>query len=143
MNYRTHIYTIALLLCALLLASTSASAQARIGTVQGTIKDPDGALISGASVTLTQTLTGYQQSTQTDAQGVFKLVNIPFNSYLVRAEATGFQATEQHVDLETAVPYSLEIKLAVGAATETVTVEADADHAEHDKISTDTDISQS
>lgn len=143
MNYRTHIYTIALLLFALPLVCSSASAQTRIGTIQGTIKDPNGALISGASVTLTQTVTGYQQSAQTDAQGIFKLVNIPFNSYLVRAEAAGFQATEQHVDLESAVPFNLEIKLAVGAATETVTVEADADHAEHDKISTDTDITQS
>ncbi|HEX8137376.1 MAG TPA: TonB-dependent receptor [Pyrinomonadaceae bacterium] len=143
MNYRTSIYFIALLLCAPLLVSVSAGAQTRIGTIQGTVKDPNGALVAGASVTVSQTVTGYQQTTQTDAQGSFKLVNIPFNSYLVRIEAAGFQAAEQHVDLESAVPTSLDIKLAVGATTETVTVEAGEDHAEHDKISSDTDISQS
>lgn len=143
MNYRTRIYAIALLLFVPLLASLPASAQTRIGTIQGTVKDPNGALVSGASVTLAQTVTGYQQTTQTDAQGSFKLVNIPFNSYLVRVEAAGFQATEQHVDLESAIPSSIEIKLAIGAATETVTVEAGEEHAEHDKISTDTDITQS
>ncbi|HEX8142672.1 MAG TPA: TonB-dependent receptor [Pyrinomonadaceae bacterium] len=143
MNYRTRIYTIALLLCASLPGSFSAVAQTRIGTIQGTVKDPNGALVSGATITLTQTVTGYQQTAQTDAQGGFRLVNIPFNSYLVRVEAAGFQAAEQHVDLESAIPSNLDIKLAVGATTETVTVEAGEDHAEHDKISTDTDITQS
>ncbi|HEX8772151.1 MAG TPA: TonB-dependent receptor [Pyrinomonadaceae bacterium] len=143
MHYRTHIYALALFLSVSLAGALVASAQTRIGTIQGTVKDPNGALVSGASVTLAQTVTGYRQTTQTDAQGSFKLVNIPFNSYVVRVEAEGFQATEQHVDLESAVPSSLDIKLAVGAATETVTVEADDEHAEHDKISTDTDITQS
>jgi hypothetical protein len=143
MNYRTHIYTLALLLFAALIVCFPAGAQTRIGTIQGTVKDPNGALVSGASVTVVQSVTGYQQTTQTDATGGFKLVNIPFNSYSVRVAAEGFQATEQHVDLETAVPSSIEIRLAIGAATETVTVEADEDHAEHDKISTDTDITQS
>lgn len=142
MQYRIF-YTFALLLLTMALACFSASAQTRIGTIQGTVKDPNGALVSGASVTVTQTVTGYQQTTQTNAQGSFKLVNIPFNSYAIRVTAEGFQATEQHVDLESAVPSNLEIRLAVGAATETVIVEADMDHAEHDKISSDTDISQS
>lgn len=143
MKYRTFIRTPALLILASALVSFSASAQTRIGTIQGTVKDPNGALVSGATVTITQTVTGYQQTTQTDAQGSFRLVNIPFNSYAMRVAAEGFQAKEEHVDLESAVPSNLEIRLAVGAATETVTVEADGDHAEHDKISTDTDISQS
>ncbi|HEV2913690.1 MAG TPA: TonB-dependent receptor [Pyrinomonadaceae bacterium] len=143
MNYRAHIYTLALLLFLTLLVSVSAGAQTRIGTIQGTVKDPNGALVSGASVTLTQGVTGYQQTTQTDAQGVFKLVNIPFNSYTVRVTAEGFQATEHHIDMESAIPLNLDLSLAVGEANVTVTVEADADHAEHDKISSDTDITQS
>ncbi|MBA3804738.1 MAG: TonB-dependent receptor, partial [Acidobacteria bacterium] len=144
MNYRTHIYTIALLLFALLLACSSASAQARIGNIQGTVKDPNGALVSGANVTVTQPVTGYQQTAQTDAQGNFKLVNVPFNTYTVRIEAEGFQATEQHLDLESTLPSSLDFTLAVGAASETVTVTGGLDTAmvETDRTSSDTDISQ-
>lgn len=144
MNYRTHIHTIALLLFALMLACSSASAQARIGNIQGTVKDPNGALVSGASVTVTQPVTGYHQTAQTDAQGTFKLINVPFNTYTVRIEAAGFQATEQHLDLESTLPASLDFTLAVGATSETVTVTAGLDTAlvETDRTSSDTDISQ-
>jgi hypothetical protein len=48
-------------------------------------------------ITVTQPLTGYRKSTQTDAQGSFKLVNLPFNVYKVRAEAVGF-STGRSVD---------------------------------------------
>src|SRR5258705_11991803 len=70
-------------------------AQGRIGSVQGTVKDPSGALVREAKVTITQHMTGYSQTAQTDQQGYFKLVNIPFNTYKMQAEAPGFQADEQ------------------------------------------------
>lgn len=124
------------LLCAL------AGAQTRIGTLQGTVKDPNGALVSGASVTATQPVTGYHQTAQTDAQGTFKLINLPFHVYTVRAEAPGFQAAEQVIDLETVVPVNLDLTLPVSAATETVTMVADSSLIEPDRTSSDTDINQ-
>jgi hypothetical protein len=137
------IFSIAvILLMAALFTVSSVSGQTRIGTVQGTVKDPNGALVSGASLTITQANTGYKQTTQTDEQGVYRLVNIPFSDYNVRAEASGFQATEQHIDLESAIPLNLDFSLAVGETSQTVTVEAEPDHAEHDKVSSDTDINQ-
>ncbi|MEO7970940.1 MAG: carboxypeptidase-like regulatory domain-containing protein, partial [bacterium] len=81
----------ALLLLLLPVLSQAFFAQARIGTVQGTIKDPTGALVPNAKVTISQPVTGYNQTTQTDQQGSFKLVNIPFNTYKVRAEAPDFE----------------------------------------------------
>ncbi|HWT00538.1 MAG TPA: TonB-dependent receptor [Pyrinomonadaceae bacterium] len=125
-----------------LLDFTSASAQTRIGTVQGSVKDPNGALVAGATVTITQPNTGYRQTARTDEQGTFKLVNVPFSDYNVTAEAPGFQAAEQHVDIESALPLNLDFVLSVGGTAQTVTVEADPDHAEHDKVSSDTDINQ-
>ena len=86
---------LAALFAALLCLSITAFAQTRIGTVQGVVKDPNGALVSGATVTMTQAVTGYQQTAQTDAQGTFRLVNVPFNTYTVRVEAPGFQNAEQ------------------------------------------------
>lgn len=117
-------------------------AQARIGTVQGTVKDPSGALVRDAKVTITQPLTGYKQTVQTDQTGGFKLVNIPFNTYKLQAEATGFQAAEQSIDLESTIPTAIELFLSLEGATAAVTVTADSAVLEQDRTSSDTDLNQ-
>jgi outer membrane receptor protein involved in Fe transport len=121
-----------------------ASAQTRIGTIQGTVKDPNGALVPNAAVTVSQPVTGYKQSATSDTQGTFRVVNVPFNTYKVRAEANGFQPAEQSIDLESAVPLNVDFNLSVESATANVTVTADsASMVETDRTSSDTDISQS
>src|ERR1043165_8414662 len=102
---------------ALLLIAPMIFAQGRIGSIQGIVKDPGGALVPNATITVTQPVTGYRQTTQTDAQGAFKLVNVPFNTYKVRAEATGFQPAEQSIDLESTVPYNVELSLSLEQTT--------------------------
>ena len=127
----------------ILLFGPSVFAQARIGTVQGVVKDPGGALVPNAQITVTQPVTGYHQTTQTDAQGAFKLVNIPFNTYKVRAEATGFQAAEESIDLESTIPLNVELSLSLEQTTAAVTVTTDnAAMLEPDRTSSDTDIGQ-
>src|SRR6476619_7856111 len=106
----------------LLLFGPTVCAQARIGSVQGVVKDPGGALVPNAQITVTQPVTGYKQTTQTDAQGSFKLVNLPFNTYKVRAEANGFQPAEQSIDLESTIPLHVELALTLGQATADVTI---------------------
>lgn len=119
------------------------SAQARIGTVQGTVSDPTGARVPNAKVTITQPVTGYSQTTQTDQQGAFKLVNVPFNTYKVRAEAQDFQPAEQAIDLESLIPTSIDLTLSLTAATAAVTVTTDnATVLESDRTSSDTDLNQ-
>ena len=135
------------ILCGILftffLTAVSAGAQTRIGTVQGTVKDPNGALVPNATVTVSQPVTGYKQTATTDQQGAFRLVNVPFNTYKVRAEAPGFEPAEQNIDLETAVPISLDLSLNLEGATANVTVTADSGSmVETDRTSSDTDISQ-
>src|SRR5215207_9304664 len=130
-------FATALILCA------SAFAQARIGTIQGTVKDPNGAVVPNAKVTVTQSVTGYNQTAQADADGAFKLVNVPFNTYTVRAEAPGFQGVEQAVDLESGIPVQLDLALAVAGTAETVTVTSGGSaELETDSTSADTDIAQ-
>lgn len=116
--------------------------QTRVGTVQGTVKDPTGALIRDAKVTITQPVIGYTQTTQTDQLGMFQLVNIPFNNYAVRIVAPGFQVVEQTADLHSIVPLNLDITLAVASAAETVTVTAEGMLAETDKTTSNTEINQ-
>jgi outer membrane receptor protein involved in Fe transport len=125
-----------------LFSFSPAFAQTRIGTIQGTVKDPNGAVVPNARVTVTQSVTGYKQDAQTDDQGTFKLVNVPFNTYTVRAEATGFEAGEQSVDLESTVPLNVDLALAVAGTAASVTVSTSSAEIESDRTSSDTDISQ-
>src|SRR5215212_585457 len=129
------------IICGVLLPlGLTAFAQSRIGTIQGTVKDPTGALVPNAQVTVTQPVTGYHQTTQTDAQGSFKLVNVPFNTYKVRAEATGFQAAEESIDLETTIPLNLELSVSLEQTTAAVTITTSgAAMLEPDRTSSDTD----
>jgi len=114
-----------------------------VGTVQGTVKDPDGALVAGATVTIAQPVTGYKQTAQTNTEGVFKLVNVPFNTYRVQAEFSGFQPAEQSVDLESTIPLNLDFALAISATAETVTVTTNNSAVlEADRTSSDTDLNQ-
>src|SRR5215207_5762870 len=111
--FRRRVQTVACSFAAALILCASVLAQTRIGTVQGTVKDPNGAVVPNAKVTVTQSVTGYNQAAQTDDQGAFKLVNVPFNTYTVRAVAAGFRAVEQSVDLESGVPVNVDLALAV------------------------------
>ena len=131
-------------LAIVLLIVPAVFSQARIGTVQGTVKDPTGALVPNAKVTLTQPLTGYKQTTQSDQQGSFKLVNVPFNTYKLRAEAPGFQPAEESIDLESTIPMTQELSLSLAETTAAVTVTTNTEAMlETDRTSSDTDISQS
>src|SRR5215210_755768 len=125
-----------------LILCTSAFGQARIGTVQGTVKDPNGAVVPNAKITITQSVTGYNQTAQTDDDGAFKLVNIPFNTYTVRAEAAGFQTVEQSIDLESGIPLNVDLAVTVAGTAETVTVSTSSAEIEPDRTSSDTDINQ-
>jgi outer membrane receptor protein involved in Fe transport len=128
---------------ALILFGPTVFAQARIGSIQGVVKDPGGALVPNATITVTQPVTGYRQTTQTDAQGSFKLVNLPFNTYKVRAEANGFQPAEESIDLETTIPLNLELSVTLEQTTAAVTVTTSGEAMlEPDRTSSDTDINQ-
>lgn len=125
-----------------LVFSSVTPAQTRIGTLQGTVRDPLGAVVPGAIVRISQPLTGYVQTTQTNAEGFFRFTGVPFNIYTVRSEAAGFQIAEQSIDVESVAPITLNFTLAVAATTETIEVTGDTAQIEPDKTVSDTDIDQ-
>src|SRR4051812_31269900 len=127
----------------ILAVSISGLAQGRVGTVQGTVKDPNGAVVSGARVTLTQLVTGYNQTVQSASDGAFKLVNVPFNVYQIKAEASGFEASQQSIDVESTLPLPVDFSLGVASETAVVNVSGGTAMVEPDKTSSDTDINQS
>jgi Carboxypeptidase regulatory-like domain len=94
------------------------------GTIVGTITDPSGAVLPSADVSLTNSVTGYKQSTKTDNTGSFRLANVPPNQYKLQVTASGFQQYEQTVPVYTQVPIQIKASLALAGSVEQVTVEA-------------------
>jgi len=115
----------ALLLC-LLGGEGFLKAEANSVSVSGTVKDPSGAVIPGATVTIFNPVSGYERTISTDASGAFTFPNVPFNPYHITVSATGFASRSQDLDVNSAVPLNVNIalELAGGKTTVTVTTEA-------------------
>lgn len=92
------------------------------GTVTGTVTDPSGAVVSGASVEIRNSITGYQQTTTTAANGVFRFNNVPFNSYRLAATQSGFSPAVREVAIRSTLPVDVKFALPLAGATTTVTV---------------------
>jgi hypothetical protein len=93
-------------------------------SVTGTVLDPSGALVSGATVEIRNPVSQFGRSTTTDAAGKFSIPNVPFNPYHLSITASGFAPYSQDVDVRSLVPLSLKVNLAVAASSEIVTVES-------------------
>src|SRR5580658_5500751 len=92
------------------------------GAVRGSVVDPSGAVIKGATVAMANPVSQYNRTTQTDAQGNFEFDNVPFNNYHASASAPGFQTAHPDLNVRSSVPVELKISLIVGTASDTVTV---------------------
>ena len=107
----------------LLLASVPAFGQGTRGSLNGLVKDPNGAAISGASVTLKQAGTNQEFKATTNSQGIFDFPQLTPGRYSVTVEATGFKKTElTEINILVAQPATVAIDLEIGAVTEQVTV---------------------
>ena len=103
-------------------ASTSALAQGN-STVRGTVTDPQGNVVAGATVTLTNTETNFTRTQTTSESGVYVFELIPPGTYRVEVEASGFKKSiVTDVQALVAKPSEVPITLEVGAITESVTV---------------------
>jgi hypothetical protein len=94
-------------------------------TLRGTVKDPNGAVIPKASVTLTNEATKDERKTRTNDDGIYVFSAVNPGSYTVRIESSGFKTSEQtEVILATGDTRGLDSTLQVGASSETVTISA-------------------
>ncbi len=113
--------------CSLLLISAPAFSQnlGSSGTIQGTVADPSGAAIKGATVIIQNPVSTYERSAQTDPSGHFQFGNVPFNPYHLTVTAAGFAPFVQDVVVRSSVSVELNLKLKIGTATQTVTVKGE------------------
>ena len=108
-----------------MLLSSSADAQRTNASIRGTISDASGAVMPGASVTVSNEETGLTRTTVTNSDGIYAVGQLPVGRYKVDVEMNGFKtATRTGVLLRVADDYSIDFQLETGAITETVTVEA-------------------
>src|ERR1700750_2142978 len=73
----------------MLVFDINAPAQTFRGGIQGVISDPNGAVIGGADVTVTNSDTGLTRTTQTDEAGSYLVSELPIRNYLVTARKSG------------------------------------------------------
>jgi hypothetical protein len=105
----------------------SASTLAQQATIVGTVTDPSGASVPNVNVTLTNTDTGRSVVIPTNDAGQYVAVDLQIGHYTVKAEAKGFKAAEQkNIVLTIGDRIRVDFQLQMGAAQETVTVEANA-----------------
>jgi Carboxypeptidase regulatory-like domain/TonB-dependent Receptor Plug Domain len=110
----------------------SAQSVGNSGTISGTITDPSGAVVAGATVTIENPVSQYSRSAATDKTGHYQFPNVPFNPYHMTVTMTGFSPFVQDVDVRSVVTVTANIHLTVGGGSSTVTVEAGGDLIEDD-----------
>ncbi len=77
--------------------------QATAGNLSGTVTDPTGALVPGATVTITNAVSGYTRTETSDNTGQFHFFNIPFNPYRLTVAYAGFQSFSKTVQVNSVV----------------------------------------
>src|ERR1700752_3706276 len=102
------------------------------GTINGVVKDPSGAVVTGAAVSIHNPVSGYDRKTTTDSQGSFTFSNIPLNPYHLSVAAQGFGPFAQDVDVRSSVPVAVNVALTGAGSAATVTVEGGGDLIEND-----------
>jgi len=119
-------FTPVLALCLCLLAGGASAALAQTtgsATLRGVIKDPNGALVSNAMVTLKSIRTQSERKAKTNSDGNYAFVAVEPGAYELKIEATGFKVFSQTgITLSPGDNKGLDYTLEVGAANETVVV---------------------
>ena len=107
-----------------LFASAVVFAQSDLGTISGYVKDPSGATVSGAKVTL-RNQSGLERQTATNDSGFYTVTNLPPGLYTIIGEAAGFQKYQSNENkLDPSGHLGIDLQLPVGSASQTVEVTA-------------------
>ena len=120
-------------------ASQPLLAQGITASITGTVEDSAGAALNDATVTASDTERGTAVTTKTTQGGVFTFSNLPIGTYVVKAEAAGFDTSvEQPITLVLNQIARFDFKMHVGAVTNTVQVTSEAPQlqAETTQVST-------
>lgn len=119
---RTRYFSFLIMISVLLLFAPMAWSQATT-SLRGVVIDPSGASIPNATVHIINTGTNLERTATTDSQGNYAFIQVLPGTYDVVVEAPGFtKYSQKNVQLLVNLPASLNVKMSVGSATQTVTV---------------------
>ena len=129
------------LLVMLLVSAAPAVGQLDTGGIAGTILDPTGKVVTGAQVSIREESTGTSYSTVSSSTGYYVFPSVRPGTYDVTVTAAGFKtAARNGVTVAIGTHSALDVTLAVGATTETVTVSASAQTLESESSDIGTSI---
>lgn len=115
------------MLCVGLWSPGALLAQSDLGKISGFVKDPSGATVPNAKVTVRNNAGSVERQTTTNESGYYVITNVPAGLYTMTVEASGFQKFESKDNkLDPAADLVIDAALTVGAATQTVEVTGSA-----------------
>ncbi len=116
-------------LVVLILTTGASIADAQIsseGTIRGVVRDPQGAVLPGATITAASPIVAGVRTTVSDSQGNYRLIDLPPGEYTLTGELQGFsKVSRTGVLIRAGLNLSIDLTLQVGSLQETVTVAAD------------------
>ena len=133
-------------LCALicmLCLSLAAFAQETTAGVQGTVKDPQGAVVANATVTVSGSALIGKKTARTDSAGNYHIEQLPPGVYTITVSAAGFAPTTQtDLRLDTGALPNINVTLKIGQAEQTVEVNAEAQFVDVTQSKVQTNVTQ-
>ncbi len=118
---------VAVVLTSLVAVAWPCVAQTTLGTIRGTVFDPQSNIVPGASVVVIDEATTVSRETHTDAQGLFEVPNLRPGTYTVKASLSGFKTIQRTgIVLRAASVALADIRLELGGLSDVVTVSAEA-----------------
>ena len=109
----------------LLAANCFGQTSAMNGEISGTVTDPSGAAVAGATVNATNTVTGFKQSVKTADTGLYRLTLLPLGTYDLEVQAAGFGAAKR-TNIPVIVGQAAVVDVALSVAGTATTVEVSA-----------------
>src|SRR5260370_42313228 len=96
-------------------------------TLRGTVMDPQGAVISGATVTVLNPSTGITKTVKSGSDGAYRVPALPPGTYQITIDARGFsREVVKGIELTVGQVQSYDLHLKIGAASETIEVNSDS-----------------
>jgi hypothetical protein len=119
----------------------AASAQVLYGSIVGTVQDSQGASVPGATITITNKETNFTRDTVSTEDGSYTLVNVLPGVYSMKVSLQGFrESLRENVPVSVGQISRIDMKLEVGALTETVTVASAVQLLQTDKAVVNTEL---
>src|SRR3989454_11282794 len=113
----------------LLVLSLAVIAQTGTSNITGTVRDTNGAVVAGATVTAKNEATGVTSTQTTTESGLYSFASLPVGNYTITVEKQGFKTLQKTSNpLEVGTPLTVDGALEVGQVSETVTVTGGNEH---------------